>query len=740
MKKIFANVKNDLPAGLMLVFVAIPLCLGIALASGAPIFSGVIAGIIGGIIVGAFSGSALGVSGPAAGLAVVVFGAIHDLNGSWEAFLLAVMFAGFIQIIMGTLRLGVIAYYFPSSVIKGMLSAIGIIIILKQIPHALGYDADFEGDLDFIQPDSENTFTELINALRSLTPLAIVISSISMLILILWETKFFKKLNFTKYIQGPLVVVVVGILISMSLSIFDLGFNLDQRQLVHLPVSDSLKEFIWQFTLPDFSYINNPKVYSIAFVLAIIASIETLLSVEATDKIDPQKRVTPASKELTAQGIGNVVSGLIGGLPITQVIVRSTANITFGAKSKLSTIVHGVILLLSALFIPTLLNMIPLACLASILIVIGYKLATPKQFKEIYLDGWSQFLPFVITILAILFSDLLMGVLIGVAVSALFILRTNFQNAFKLLQEQYSGGTRYRMMLSEEVSFLNKGHILKALNKLPRGSNVLIDGRRTKNIDKDVLEVIKDFIVNASTKHINVDGVNLIGMVSHSRRGKIFTRPLTKEIQAGIIPARAVELLREGNSRFVNNLKVNRNLLQQINDTSDGQHPFAAILSCIDSRTSAELIFDQGLGDIFSIRVAGNIVNEDVLGSMEYACKVAGAKLIMVLGHTKCGAVTGACNDVQMGNITPLLSKIKPAVDFVKKISDDKQVDIEKVAEMNVHLMIDEVLKRSEIIKEMLLKEEIGIIGGLYNIETGVVDFLKQKQNTTEMGIKCYVG
>ena len=414
--------KSDLPASIVVFFVAVPLCLGIALASGAPLFAGIIAGIVGGIVVGIASGSPLGVSGPAAGLAVIVLSSITAL-GSWPVFLLAVVLAGVIQVSMGFAKAGFIAYFFPSSVIKGMLTGIGLLIILKQIPHALGWDKIKEGDDAFIQADGENTFSEIFKAIDYVTPAAALIAGISIAVLILWDQVLTKKHNIFQLLQGPIVVVMLGIAFNYLMQTGMLNFTLAADQVVRLPVANNLTEFFSQFTFPDFSAITNFKVWEVAIVIAIVASLETLLCVEATDKLDPYKRVTPTNRELKAQGLGNIVSGLIGGLPVTQVIVRSSANISFGGKTKLSSILHGVFLLISAITIAGLLNMIPLASLAAILIMVGYKLAKPALFQQMYKLGWEQFVPFVATVVGILATDLLKGIIIGIVFGIFYTLR-----------------------------------------------------------------------------------------------------------------------------------------------------------------------------------------------------------------------------------------------------------------------------------------------------------------------------
>jgi len=507
-QNIFKELKSDLPASIVVFFVAVPLCLGIALASGAPLFAGIIAGIIGGIVVGIASGSPLGVSGPAAGLAVVVLGSIATL-GSWPAFLTAVVLAGIIQLILGFAKAGFIAFFFPSSVIKGMLSGIGLLIILKQIPHALGYDKDVEGDDAFLQSDGENTFSSISSAFDVITPGALLIAVVSLAILILWDTVLTKKHKIFQLIQGPIVVVLLGIAMNYMFQNNILNFSLAADQVVSLPVPATFGDFLGQFTFPDFSVLGSWKVYEVAIVLAIIASIETLLCVEATDKLDPDKRVTPTNRELKAQGLGNVLSGLIGGLPVTQVIVRSSANINFGGKTKLSAILHGVFLLISALTLASFLNMLPLASLAAILLMVGYKLAKPSLFKQMYKLGWAQFIPFVATILGILLTDLLKGITIGILFGIFYVLRESYRNShIHTVVTSENGQEVHRIELAEEVSFFNKASVLQALDEIPPNSKVVVDFTKTKAISYDVIEIIEDYKNNARTKNIQVEKIS----------------------------------------------------------------------------------------------------------------------------------------------------------------------------------------------------------------------------------------
>ncbi len=723
---IFANIKSDFPSSIVVFLVAMPLCLGIALASGAPLFAGIISGIIGGIVVGSFSGSAIGVTGPAAGLAVIVLTAIDGLG--FNVFLVAVILAGMIQIIMGYLRAGIIGYYFPSSVIHGMLAGIGILIFLKQLPHAFGYDVSLEGEEAFLQADGHNTFSELFYMIDKVTPGALVITIISLAILILWESSFMKKFSFTKLIPGPLVAVISGILLTNFFK-GNADFEISSEHLVSIPVPQNIGEFMGNFSFPDFAGLLNPAVYTTAIVIAIVASLETLLSLEAADKLDPLKRVSPANKELKAQGIGNILAGFLGGIPVTQVIVRSSANAQSGASSKLSAILHGVWLLLSIIFIPHLLNEIPLATLAAILLLIGYKLAKPALFRNLYNQGWGQFLPFIVTILAMLFTDLLRGIGLGMVVAVFVILRNNLKVPFTILKGSFMGTGSMKMILSEDVTFLNKAAIQNSLASIPNDTQVTIDGRGTHFVHHDVMEIFSNFEAGAEARNITVkrlgfDNINEEEVPSHFEL-KV-ENATTKEFQENLTPELALERLMEGNQRFVENKKLHRDYHTQIDQTSGGQFPFAAFLSCIDSRVPVEHVFDQGIGDVFSVRVAGNVINEDVLGSLEYACKVAGSKVIVVLGHSSCGAVNAACKDVELGHITPLLAKIKPAIINVKsRHSDDYELDADEVSRENAKVSMKQITEKSPILKEMVDKKEIVIVGANYDVNSGIVHFIE---------------
>ncbi|NAY91822.1 SulP family inorganic anion transporter [Muricauda sp. JGD-17] len=510
----FRYIKNDLPASIVVFFVALPLCLGIALASGAPLFSGLIAGIVGGIIVGSLSGSQIGVSGPAAGLAAIVLTAIGTLGG-FENFLVAVVLGGLIQILFSILKAGVIAYYFPSSVIKGMLTGIGIIIILKQIPHFFGYDADPEGDFAFFQVDGENTFSEIVNTFNYVSPGATVIAVIALSILILWDKVLIKKSKIFKLVQGPLVAVVFGILYFV-LTKENPTWSISSDHLVSVPIPESFESLKGLLTFPNFAVIGKSEIWITAFTIALVASLETLLCVEATDKLDPYKRTTPTNRELLAQGVGNSVSGLLGGLPVTQVIVRSSANIQSGGRTKASAIIHGFFLLVSVMLIPRLLNMIPLSVLAAILFIVGYKLAKPKLFVTMYGLGWKQFIPFVVTVLGIVFTDLLVGIGLGLGVGIVVILIKSYQNShFLHIEDKSNGAHKIKMTLAEEVTFFNKGAILKELDSIPENSYLELDVRKTRYLDNDIIEILDDFSEKAKNKNLDIKLISERGVVEN---------------------------------------------------------------------------------------------------------------------------------------------------------------------------------------------------------------------------------
>jgi MFS superfamily sulfate permease-like transporter len=499
-----ASWRADVPAAVVVFLVALPLCLGIALASEAPLFAGVISGMVGGIVVGALSGSHLMVSGPAAGLTAIIVSALGTL-GSYRAFLVAVVLGGAVQVLLALLRAGIIGYYFPACVIRGMLAGIGLILVLKQIPHALGYDVDYEGDETFLQANAENTFSAIEHALHRIEPAAVLLSVVALVMLFTWSRT---PLARVRLLPAPLAVVLVGVAGQLLLPLLHPGLLLGTQHLVALPMPDSLTELGALFTRPDWSAIWRMDTWRVAVTLGIVASLETLLSLEATDRMDPYKREAPTDRELAAQGVGNMFAGLIGGLPVTGVIVRSAANVDAGAQTKLSTILHGMLLLLAVFTIPALINRIPLASLAAILIYTGFKLAHPTVVRYMWEQGRTQFLPFVVTVAAILLTDLLVGISLGLAVGFLFILFDQLRfPCFTIVSQR--GNVLTRVRLHERVSFLNKASLARLLDGLAPGSRVELDGSACRHIDHDVLEFISDFRQTALLKHIDFRIVGL---------------------------------------------------------------------------------------------------------------------------------------------------------------------------------------------------------------------------------------
>ena len=730
------TLSRDLIAGLVVFLVALPLSLGIALASNAPLFSGIIAGIVGGVVVGCLSQSHSSVSGPAAGLSAVVAAQLTTL-GSFETFLLAVMIAGLVQIGLGLARAGSLSAFFPSSVVKGLLAAIGVILILKQIPHVLGHDTDPEGEMSFSQPDHQNTLSEIYAILGDLHPGAALVGLLSVAILLLWDRiPALKKSR----VPAPLVVVLLGVGISrLLLPSWGGRWLIGEPHLVQVPVSNSLQEFVGFLRWPDFSQWSNPAVYSAGLLIAIVASLETLLNLEAVDKLDPQQRSSPANRELLAQGIGNVLVGLIGGIPITSVIVRSSVNINAGGQTKLATIVHGLLLLVSVTLLSVWLNWIPLSCLAAILLVTGFKLASPSLVRQMWSEGKYQFIPFVLTVISIVFTDLLVGIGLGLAISLAFILRSNLRRPLRLIVEKHLGGMVMHVELANQVSFLNRAALDEVFNSIPRGGHILLNAEHTSYIDPDILSMIREF----TQKIAPVRGVqvSLLGFRDkYNLRNEIqYVDYSTRELQGQLTSQQVLQILKEGNERFRSGQRLTRDSERQRAAGAQGQHPLAVILSCIDSRTPSELIFDLGLGDIFSIRIAGNVTSQKVLGSMEYGCAVAGAKLIVVIGHTKCGAVTAAVDlagsafsaeqATGCGHLEPIIHEIQEAIDPSSPPQKGNWTESEKsdyvnaVARRNVSLAVERIQRESHTIQKLIAEDRVAIVGAMYDVGTGQIDF-----------------
>lgn len=491
---------RDIQSSIVVFLVALPLCMGVAIASDANVISGLIAGIIGGIVVGLISNSHTSVSGPAAGLTVIVAGAIATLQ-SFELFLAAVVIAGLIQLALGVLKLGILAQYVPNSVIKGMLAAIGLILILKQIPHAVGYDANFEGDFAFFQKDNQNTFSELFNMLNYLNFGAVAISIISLAILLLWDRPFMKRIPVLSSIPGALIVVVLGVFLNLVFKKYFPTLYLSSDHLVNMPRLETPMAFFSSLTMPNFGGVfSNLNVWIVAVQIAIVASLESLLSIEATDKLDPNNRITSPNRELIAQGTGNVLSGLIGGIPVTAVIVRSSANIGSGNHSKFSSILHGAWLLLAVLFLGNYMNFVPFASLAAVLLMVGYKLTKPSLFKEEKEKGYSSLIPFVVTIVAILFSDLLVGVLIGIVTGVIFIMRSNQKNAYSVIREN----NKWTFLFNKDIVFTNKASLKQDLLSIQPGMQIVFDTSKIDFMDADVKELLTEYIESTPNSDVNV--------------------------------------------------------------------------------------------------------------------------------------------------------------------------------------------------------------------------------------------
>jgi carbonic anhydrase/SulP family sulfate permease len=648
-----------------------------------------------------------------------------------------VVLAGVIQIGLGLARAGFIAAYFPTSVIKGLLAAIGTLLILKQIPHLFGRDSDPAGEMSFIQPDNQNTFSEIINTITDIHPAATVIGLASIALLVSWER--FKPLKKTG-IPAPLLVVLAGVGLSQLFARMGSGWVIEGSHLVQVPVAESLGGFLGFLQFPDFSQWTNPAIYVGAVTIALVASLETLLNLEAVDRIDPQQRTSPRSHELVAQGVGNVTSGLLGGLPVTSVIVRSSVNINAGGQTKLSAIVHGFLLLFCAMLLPTWLNMIPLSSLAAILLVTGFKLASPKLVKQMWAEGRYQFIPFVVTVLAIVFTDLLIGILIGLAVSMSFILNSNLRRPIRRIVEKHMGGDVLRIELAEQVSFLKRAALSEVLNSVPRGGHVLLDARGTDFIDPDVLDLIRDFKEESAPArgvHVSLKGFRTkYDLADHIQ----YVDYATRDLQSAMTPDQVLELLLEGHRRFRSGERLNRDLARQVDATANGQHPLAVVVSCIDSRAPAELIFDAGVGDIFSVRVAGNVIRQSVMGSVEYACAVAGAKLVLVMGHTRCGAVTAAVQhasqlvpteDPECRHVQPILNDIMKSMDVDRlrsgpELSESEQeAVVNQVSHDNVARTVVQIVAQSKAIARLVREGKVAVVGAMYDVTSGDLEIVE---------------
>lgn len=714
--------KFDIVAAIVGFLVAIPVCLGISLASGVPLFSGLLSGIIGGLLVGGISGSQVSVSGPAAGMAGVVLAAIAQL-GDFNGFLLALALAGFLQILMGSFKAGFIADYVPNNVVQGLLCALGLLLIIKQVPLAFTHSVDFNELKTHLLETTEGLSLSPLLALKNhINSGAAFISLVSLAILIYFDNT---KHRLLKEIPAPILVVIAGVLLNEFFMWADSALIQDSPQLVSIPNTTNLGGFFSQLQFPNWNAWTNPQVYLFALLLSVAASLEALLNFKGGEKLDKKKRHSSSNQELIAQGVGNLAAGLIGGIPITAVVVRTSINIESGAKTKMAAILQGLFILLAITVLPNALNKIPLSSLAAILIYTGYKLNKPSIYAKIYSQGLDRFIPFLVTLVSIIAFNLLFGIIIGLTCSLFYILKTSSLARIDIIKEIYPKGQTNRLILPQTVTFLNKASLVAELDSIPKYARLIIDARHTQFIDKEILELLKDFRdEQAPSKQI---ALNLTGFRDHYDIHDYidFINVTTYDVQSNLTPAQVLNILHEGNQRFLLDTRIHRSNQIDVKLTAKTQHPIAVVLGCIDSRVPIETIFDMSLGDMFCIRIAGNVVNNDILASIEYACKVVGAKLILVLGHTRCGAIQSACNGIEQGHITELLSKIKPAIAAETSTLSNRHGDntpfVNQVTKLNVANTLSQIYLKSPILREMIDDYQIGMTGAVYDVQSGMV-------------------
>lgn len=727
---------QDFLASWALFLVSIPISIGIAQSFGVSPYAGLIAGVIGGVVVGLVSGSHTSISGPSAGLTAIILSEIASLRG-FDTFLFALFLAGLIQLGFGLMRLGELSDFLPSSVVKGLIAAVGVILILKQIPHLLGHDTDPIGEMSFWQPDKQTTFTEFLKISGDMHFGAVTISIVSLIILGMWE---FGKSERLRLVPAPLVVIIVGSLLGIWLRRYDVGWSVESWHFFRVPELDLSEEAASIFTFPNFNQWRNPAIYFAAMLIAVVASLETLLNLDAVDRLDPERRHSPSSRELVAQGVGNALAGLLGGVPIASRVVHSAVSINSGGRTKRVTVIHGLLFAFGAVLLPTYLNLIPLSCIAAILFWTGAKMARPKLFHEMWMEGRYQFIPFILTMTAIVFTEKLIGAVIGLVVGVGFILNSNLRRPIKKMIEKHISGELIRIELGNQVSFLNRGMLERAMREVKPGSHLMLDATQTDYVDPDVLSLIREFKERTAPK-FNIE-VSLRGFKDkYSLHDETrFIDYSTRELQQDLKPVEVLKILQEGNGRFQAGKPLFRDFAVQMSTAAQGQFPFAAVLSCIDSRAPVETILDLGLGDIFSIRIAGNVVGPKVLGSLEYACGVAGSKLIVVLGHTKCGAVTASVKFASSGlspekvtgcrHLEAIVDRITHSIDQEKcheigKLPEEEQGRfVEQVARENVLHSIRQIVSESPSLKQMSDEGKIGLVGAIYDVASGNIEFL----------------
>ncbi len=758
------TIAKDVLSSIIVFLVALPLCLGIAQASDAEPIAGLISGIVGGIVIGIISKSHTSVSGPAAGLTAIVAAQIANLK-TYEAFLLAVVLAGVIQIVFGLLKAGALSAFFPSAVIKGLLAAIGVILMLKQLPLLFGHNKDMgvifghsealadymrHADLAKLEVDHSHQFGDnFIRFYKAISEIfvygegiqwgAICIGLLSLVFLIGWDKV---KVLKSSLIPSPLIVVVLGALLAVAFSKALTGtWVLSQQQLVDVPVASSFAEFKSYIKTPDFSQWTNLSVYIGAITIAVVASLETLLNLDAVDKLDKKQRISPPNRELFAQGAGNMCAGLIGGIPVTSVVIRGTVNINSGAQTKLSGILHGFLLLGCVVLIPHLLKMIPHSCLAAILLMTGYKLASPKLFKQMWSEGRYQFLPFIVTLVAIVMTDLLVGICIGLVISILFILRSNLRRPIRRILEKHIDGDILHIELPNQVSFLNRAALESALREAPAGSRILLDLRRTDYIDPDILSLIREY--GEKTAPALDVGFQIMGLKEEYRRKEGITENVdfsAQESRENLTPQQVLGILAEGNKRFSEGHPLDRDLRRKI--TQDERvKPFVAFLTGIDSRTPVEMIFDLELGETIVLRTPGKVIGPFVIGGMEYAATVAGVKLIVILGNTDSHVLSYALQHSAESNVPlvsgsprylgQLMEKISQSInpDVNREILDVPEKDQPKIlyelTHEHVRLRVSELTESSTMLQSLVAKGELIIAGAIFDQDSDQVEFLQ---------------
>ena len=718
---IFKNPSKDIPAGIVVFLVALPLCLGIALASGAPLISGLISGMIGGLVIGLLSRSHTSVSGPAASLSAVVLVAIQ-LLGSFQVFLLALMIGGLIQIALGFLKAGAIADYIPTNIIKGLLAAIGLILVFSQLPYAVGVEIDDSRLLDYSKDTFAGFEERVLMVVSSIAPGALVLSIISLGIMIFWDKTPLKRL---KLFPPSLFVVILGVALNQLFKVFVPELFLEGVHLVNIP---EISQFSSLFTFPDFAAISNGKVWTYAFTIAIIGSIATLLNLEATDNLDPHKRRSPPNQELVAQGVGNTLTGLLGGIPITSVIVRSSVNIEAGAESKLSTLIHGFLLTISVLFLSNIINLIPLASLASILLLVGYKLTSFHMIRQMYHKGWPQFLPFAVTIIGILLTDVLLGVLIGSAISVFFLLRSNFHNPYFIETTNPTNKKKtIRLELSNEVSFLNKPAIKRTLWNLPKGSKVIVDASFSSYIEPDIIEIFKDYKQTFAVEN-NID-FSILGMGENlsSKKKIILDRKDTQDRTDLNSPQKILNFLEEGNKRYTDGDLVSRRYQNKKLKDFIKVAPLAVMVNCIDMREPLNMLMNTGIGDLIPLKVAGNLLDRHLIESIEISCRKQKARLILIMGNTSNKLILSSLKKIleNPDSCSPLLV---PAIN--EKFFKPEQLTKANLEEWSERLMAwnlefskNLILSQNQYLNHEISLGKIGLCTAIFDRKSGKIEF-----------------